>query len=67
MLQAQGIEAIPPDLLGARPEYPLQVDMTPLPAPKRSRPAGAAEAGGAAVTAAAAQQQDALDSDFIAL
>ena len=67
MLQAQGIEAIAPDLLGARPEYPLQVDMTPLPAPKRSRPADAAEASAAAGTGAAARQQDAADDNFIAL
>ena len=32
--QAQGIEAIAPDLLSTRPEYPLQVEMTPMPPTK---------------------------------
>ena len=58
-VQAQGIEAIAPDLLATRPEYPLQVEMTPLPPNKRSK--------NAAGTAAAAAQPDAEQEDFIAL
>ena len=57
-MQAQGIEAIPPDLLSARPEYPLQVEMTPLPPQKRSRTAEGA--------AAAAAQPSAVQEDPVA-
>lgn len=46
-MQAQGIEAIAPDLLSARPEYPLQVEMTPLPPKKRSKNAERAAADAA--------------------
>lgn len=54
--QAQGIEAIAPDLLSTRPEYPLQVEMTPLPPKKRSR---------STVGAAAAAVQPAATQDIV--
>jgi len=57
-LQAQGIESISPLLLSMRPEYPLQVEMTPLPPQKRTKKA---------VGAAAAVQPGAGQDEFIAL
>lgn len=39
LAQAQGIESISPDMLAMRPEYPLQVEMTPMPMNKRRKTA----------------------------
>jgi hypothetical protein len=39
VVQAQGIESVPPDMLAMQPEYPLQVEMTPMPLNKRRKKA----------------------------
>ena len=70
--QAQGIEAVAPDLLSARPEYPLQVEMTPLPPKKRSKNAEGAAQGDLSAQPGAVQEQataqpSAVQDDFIAL
>ena len=67
--QAQGIEAIAPDLLSTRPEYPLQVEMTPMPPKKRSRSAEGATAAATQRVATAgivAAQPGAAQDDLVA-
>ena len=53
--QAQGIESVPPDVLAMRPEYPLQVEMTPMPMNKRRKTAQDAAAQTLQATVDAAQ------------
>ena len=66
-MQAQGIGAIPPDLLSIRPEYPLQIEMTPLPAKKRSKRAEGAEASSPVYDGATGTHASAVQDEFIAL
>ena len=55
LAQAQGIESITPDMLAMRPEYPLQVEMTPMPMNKRRKTAQDAAAQLPQVSAKGAQ------------